>query len=121
MQHHTVAVTACQEKAAAFGIADDNIFTFWEWVGGRYSIWSAIGLPLILMIGAKQFSEFLEGAYEMDQHFQHAPLKENIPVILAVLGIWYSNFFNTSAQAIVPYSHRLRYFVPYIQTDGNGK
>lgn len=112
---HTIAVTACKEKAGAFGLSDDNIFTFWDWVGGRYSIWSAIGLPLILMIGTKQFSEFLDGAYDIDRHFQQAPLKHNIPVILALLGIWYSNFFNTTAQAIVPYSHRLRHLVSYIQ------
>ena len=112
---HTAAVTACKEKAAALGVADDSIFTFWDWVGGRYSIWSAIGLPLILMIGAKQFSEFLLGAHEIDHHFQEAPFKHNIPVILALLSIWYSNFFNTATQAIVPYSHRLRFLVPYIQ------
>ena|SRR3990167_1233003 len=121
---HTVAVTASKEKALTFGIPDERIFTFWDWVGGRYSIWSAIGLPLILMIGANQFSEFLEGAYEIDKHFQQTPLKSNIPVILALLAIWYTNFFNTSTQAIIPYSHRLRYLVPYIQQmemESNGK
>lgn len=112
---HIIAVTACKEKALAFGIPTDNIFTFWDWVGGRYSIWSAIGLPLVLMIGTKQFSQFLDGAYDVDKHFQQAPLKHNIPVILALLGIWYSNFFNTTAHAIAPYSHRLRHLVTYIQ------
>src|SRR3990167_964706 len=112
---HTVAVTASKEKALTFGIPDERIFTFWDWVGGRYSIWSAIGLPLILMIGAKQFSEFLLGAHEFDHHFQEAPFKHNIPVILALLSIWYSTFFHTATPAIVPYSHRLRFLVPYIQ------
>jgi glucose-6-phosphate isomerase len=112
---HVIAVTAHKHNALTFGVNSENIFTFWEWVGGRYSIWSAIGLPLLLMIGTQQFSEFLSGAHDIDQHFQHAPFKQNIPVILALLSIWYTNFFNASAHAIVPYSHRLRYFVPYIQ------
>ncbi len=115
VQKHLAAVTTRQDKAADFGVADDAIFTFWDWVGGRYSIWSAIGLPLILMIGPKQFCEFLDGAHSIDKHFQQAPFKHNIPVILALLAIWYGNFFNASAQAIVPYSHRLRFLVPYIQ------
>lgn len=114
-QKQTAAVTACTEKAAAFGVSVDAIFTFWDWVGGRYSIWSAIGLPLVLMIGPQQFCAFLEGAHGMDKHFQQAPFKHNIPVILALLAVWYGNFFHTAAQAIVPYSHRLRSLVSYIQ------
>lgn len=115
LQKHMAAVTTRKNKAAEFGVAEDAIFTFWDWVGGRYSIWSAIGLPLILMIGPKQFCEFLDGAHSIDKHFQQAPFKQNIPVILALLAVWYSNFFSASAHAIAPYSHRLRALVPYIQ------
>lgn len=115
LQKHTAAVTTHTDKAAAFGIPNNQIFTFWDWVGGRYSIWSAIGLPLILMIGPKQFCDFLEGAHSIDNHFQQTPFKHNIPVILALLAVWYGNFFNAAAHAIVPYSHRLRFLVPYIQ------
>lgn len=124
MQHHFIAMTANVEKALAFGISADNIFPLWEWIGGRYSIWSAVGLPLLLMIGNKQFHAFLEGAYEMDQHFCHAEFSQNMPVLLALLSIWYVNFFHASIQAIVPYSHRLRYLIPYLQQatmESNGK
>lgn len=123
-QHHFIAITAAKDKALAFGLPDANIFPLWDWVGGRYSIWSAIGLPLMLMIGQKQFSEFLEGAYEMDCHFRQAEFSENMPVLLALLGIWHMNFFGAQAHAIVPYSHRLRYLVPYLQQaemESNGK
>lgn len=121
---HFVAVTAKADKAIAYGIPSANIFPLWDWVGGRYSVWSSIALPIMLMLGSEQFSDFLSGAYNMDQHFQHAPYAENMPVILALLGIWYMNFFGTTAQAIVPYAHRLRYFIPYIQQvemESNGK
>lgn len=120
----TVAVTARPAHASAFGIPDDHIFSFKQGIGGRYSIWSSIGLPLVLMIGTKQFSEFLHGAKSMDQHFQQAPFAQNMPVLLALLGIWYGNFFQASAQAIIPYSYRLRSFVAYIQQlemESNGK
>lgn len=115
VKHHFAAVTVNKDKAVEFGIDNDLIFTFWDWVGGRYSIWSAIGIPLILMIGPRQFSEFLEGAHDMDHHFRTAPFNQNIPVILGLLAIWYVNFFNTAAQAIIPYSHRLRSLVSYLQ------
>lgn len=121
---HFIAITAATEKALAFGITKDHIFPLWDWVGGRYSIWSAIGLPLMLMIGEQQFAEFTQGAYEMDTHFKEADFAKNMPVLLALLGIWYRNFFGASVQAIVPYAHRLRYLIPYLQQadmESNGK
>lgn len=124
LQKHFIAVTAAADKARAFGIAENNIFPIWDWVGGRYSIWSAIGLPLRIMLGNARFDEFLHGAYQMDQHFRQADFAENLPVILAMLGIWYSNFFGAKAHAIVPYPHRLRYLVAYLQQadmESNGK
>lgn len=124
IKKHFIAVTAATQKAIEFGIPEDQIFPIWDWVGGRYSIWSAIGLPLMLMIGSKQFDEFLAGAYEMDQHFQHTDFAANMPVLLALLGIWYTNFFGASTQAIIPYSHRLRHFISYLQQaemESNGK
>ncbi|HTM63891.1 MAG TPA: glucose-6-phosphate isomerase [Gammaproteobacteria bacterium] len=115
VKKNTIAVTACRDKAVDFGISENAIFSLWDWVGGRYSIWSAIGLPLVLLIGPERFSEFLEGAHDIDNHFRTAPLSQNIPVILALLAIWYGNFFEASAHAIAPYSHRLRSLVSYIQ------
>lgn len=124
VMQHFVAVTANAEKAKAFGIAAEYIFPIWEWVGGRYSIWSASGLPLMLMIGTEGFDQFLAGAYAMDQHFREAPFNQNMPVLLALLGIWYTNFFDAKAQVIAPYSQRLRYLIPYLQQaemESNGK
>ncbi|OGT36836.1 MAG: glucose-6-phosphate isomerase [Gammaproteobacteria bacterium RIFCSPHIGHO2_12_FULL_37_14] len=124
IQHHFIAITASPTKAMAWGIPEENIFPVWEWVGGRYSIWSSIGIPLMLMIGDKQFADFLQGAHEMDEHFRHTDLTKNMPVLLALLGIWYINFFGTSAQAIVPYANALRYLIPYLQQaemESNGK
>jgi glucose-6-phosphate isomerase len=121
---HVVAVTAAKQKAEEFGILAENIFPLWEWVGGRYSVWSAIGLPLMLQLGTAGFDSFLAGAHEMDQHFIHADFKHNMPVILALLGIWYNNFFDSHLQAIIPYAHRLRYFIAYLQQadmESNGK
>lgn len=121
---HFIAVTASAQNAIAFGIPEQNIFPVWDWIGGRYSIWSAIGLPLMLMIGNKQFADFLEGAYEMDQHFRHSKFSQNIPVLMALLSIWNTNFLGANAQAVVPYSHQLRYFIPYLQQaemESNGK
>ncbi len=121
---HFIAITAAIEKALAFGIAKDNIFELWDWVGGRYSIWSAIGLPLALLIGMNHFSEFLAGAHAMDQHFQHAELTHNMPVLMGLLSIWYINFFDTTHHAIVPYSHPLHYLRSHIQQldmESNGK
>jgi len=124
MSQHFIAITAAPEKAQAFGISEENIFPLWDWVGGRYSIWSAIGLPLMLMIGNAQFSAFLSGASEIDQHFQTAPFAENMPVILALLGVWYRNFFGATTHALIPYAHRLRFLIPYLQQtemESNGK
>lgn len=124
LKQHFVAVTAAPEKAQAFGIPADQIFRIWDWVGGRYSIWSAISLPLMLMIGAKHFAAFLEGGYEMDTHFREAEFSQNIPVVLALLGIWYTNFFASDVHAIIPYAHRLKYLIPYLQQadmESNGK
>lgn len=124
IKHHVIAVTAAEDKALALGIPPDRIFPMWEWVGGRFSVWSAIGLPLMLMIGADAFDAFLEGAAAMDQHFQTAPLAANMPVILALLGIWNINFQEARAHAIIPYAHRLRYLIPYLrqaEMESNGK
>lgn len=122
--NHLIAITAAPDKAIRFGIPESHIFPIWDWVGGRYSVWSAVGLPLMLSIGPQQFNSFLRGAYEMDQHFVNAPFTENMPVILGLLDIWYSNFFATTAKAIVPYTHRLRLLIPYLQQaemESNGK
>lgn len=124
LARHFVAVTAAPEKAMQLGIPQENIFPLWDFVGGRYSIWSAIGLPLMLMIGPARFNEFLAGANDMDQHFRTADFAHNMPVLLGLLSIWYINFFGVVAHAIAPYSYRLRHFVPYIQQaemESNGK
>jgi len=121
---HFIAVTMAETAAIAFGIPTENIFPLWEWVGGRYSIWSAIGMPLALMIGMDAFLDFLEGAHAMDEHFQHTDFSQNMPVILALLGIWYINFFGASHHAIIPYSHHLHYLRAYLQQldmESNGK
>jgi glucose-6-phosphate isomerase len=123
-QTHFIAVTAKPEKAQAFGLPDEHIFPLWDWVGGRYSVWSAIGLPLALMIGNKQFMEFLQGAHHMDTHFREAPFAQNMPILLGLLDIWYTNFFGAKAQAIIPYSYRLRSLPGYFQQaemESNGK
>ncbi|MBA3660603.1 MAG: glucose-6-phosphate isomerase [Gammaproteobacteria bacterium] len=124
LKQHFIAITANSKKAIEFGIESSHIFPIWNWVGGRYSIWSAIGLPLALMIGNENFKEFLAGADEMDQHFRSAPLGKNLPFILALLDIWYINFFGATAKAIAPYGYRLRHFVSYLQQaemESNGK
>ena len=119
-----IAITAATDRASAFGIPPHHIFPIWDWVGGRYSLWSAIGLPLMLMIGRDHFTDFLTGAFEMDQHFKEADCLVNMPILLALLSHWYINFFNASAAAICPYSHRLRYLTDYLQQadmESNGK
>jgi glucose-6-phosphate isomerase len=121
---HFIAVTAAKEAALAFGIPKENIFTLWDWVGGRYSLWSAIGMPLALMIGMDAFEEFLAGAHAMDEHFKTTEFSKNIPVIMALLGIWYINFFNASHHAVIPYSHHLHYLRTHLQQldmESNGK
>lgn len=112
------------QAAAEFGIVEQNILPMWDWVGGRYSIWSAIGLPVALMIGHEQFSQLLKGAEAMDQHFVSTPFAENMPVILALLGIWYINVYGCQSQALLPYSHYLRWLPSYVQQldmESNGK
>lgn len=124
LRHHFIAITANEQKAIELGLAPHNIFPLWDWVGGRYSIWSAIGLPLMLMIGRDAFQQFLDGAHQVDLHFQQADFSRNIPVLMGMLSIWYRNFFHASAQAIIPYAHRLRHLVPYLQQadmESNGK
>ncbi|HSW70188.1 MAG TPA: glucose-6-phosphate isomerase [Gammaproteobacteria bacterium] len=121
---HFIAVTQATEKARQFGIPEAQIFSIWDWVGGRYSVWSAIGLPIALMIGMENFYEFLDGAHEMDQHFRETPFNKNIPVLLGLLGIWYINFFGCGTQAIIPYAYELNFFRDYIQQadmESNGK
>jgi glucose-6-phosphate isomerase len=121
---HFVAVSTNAERVADFGIDTDNMFGFWDWVGGRYSLWSAIGLPIALAIGPERFVELLEGAHAMDTHFRSAPLEENLPVILGLLGVWYSDFFKARTQAILPYDQYLKYFADYFQQgdmESNGK
>ena len=121
---HFTAVSSNVEKAKAFGIDEENIFPMWDWVGGRYSLWSAIGLPLALAIGIDNFRDLLRGAYEMDEHFRTAQLAQNMPVIMALLGVWYVNFFGVNSHAILPYDHYLRSLPAHLQQldmESNGK
>ena len=121
---HFVAVSTNIEAAKKFGIREDSIFQFWDWVGGRYSLWSSIGLPIALSIGYEAFTELLEGAFAMDQHFLEAPLEANMPVILALVGIWNINFLGAETQAIIPYDqalHQLPAFLQQLDMESNGK
>ncbi len=121
---HFIAVSANVEEATRFGIEEENIFKMWDWVGGRYSLWSSIGLSIAIYIGMDRFEALLQGAYEMDQHFRHAPHEKNMPVILAVLGIWYTNFFKSETHALLPYDQHLHRFPAYFQQgdmESNGK
>ena len=121
---HFVAISTNTERVTAFGIDANNMFEFWNWVGGRYSLWSAIGLSIALYIGMDGFEELLEGAHEADLHFRHTPLQENIPVIMALLGVWYNNFFDAESQAILAYDQSLCFFADYFQQadmESNGK
>jgi len=121
---HFVAVSTNREKVGEFGIDPANMFRFWDWVGGRYSLWSAIGLSIALYLGFDRFSELLAGAHAMDEHFQKAAPEQNMPVILAMLGIWYNNFFGARSQAIIPYDqylHRFPAFLQQLDMESNGK
>jgi glucose-6-phosphate isomerase len=121
---HFVALSTNREAVQAFGINPDNMFEFWDWVGGRYSLWSAIGLSIALYIGMDNFEELLAGAHDMDQHFRSAPLPQNMPVILALLGIWQRNFFAADSHAILPYDqhlHRLPAYLQQADMESNGK
>ena len=122
--NHFVALSTNQEAVSAFGIDVDNMFEFWDWVGGRYSLWSAIGLPIALVIGMDGFEQLLEGAGDIDEHFRTAPLADNIPVLMALLGIWYHGFFDAHSHAILPYDQYLYRFAAYFQQadmESNGK
>lgn len=124
MRHHFVAVSSNVEKANKFGINKKNIFPMWDWVGGRFSLWSAVGLSIACAVGFENFQKFLHGAQQMDTHFQKTDFSENIPVILGVLSVWYNNFFETETEAVIPYTHYLEKFVPYLQQafmESNGK
>lgn len=124
IKNHFVALSTNKEKVAEFGIDTNNMFEFWDFVGGRYSLWSAIGLPIACSVGFDKFEELLEGAYEMDKHFINAPIEENIPVIMAVIGIWYNNFFNAQSYTVLPYSQYLHRFTAFLQQsdmESNGK
>ena len=124
LRKHFVAVSTNVEGVTAFGIDAANMFPFWDWVGGRYSVWSSIGLSVALAVGYEQFSEFLAGAHAMDQHFQNAPLEQNMPVILALLGVWYRNFFDYRSVSIAPYHQDLGNVPSYLQQlemESNGK
>jgi len=121
---HFVAVSTNTEAVKEFGIDIENMFPFWDWVGGRYSVWSAIGLSVALAIGFENFSEFLAGAYRMDQHFQEAPLAQNMPVIMGLIGLWNRNFFGNGSISIAPYHQDLNQFPAYLQQlemESNGK
>lgn len=121
---HFVAVSTNAKEVSKFGIDTANMFEIWDWVGGRYSLWSAIGLPIALYVGMDNFIRLLEGGHEMDNHFRSTPLAENIPVIMGMLGIWYINFFNAQTHAIVPYDHSLARFPNHMQQldmESNGK
>ena len=121
---HFVAVSTNAKEVTKFGIAPENMFVFWDWVGGRYSLWSSIGLSIAATVGFENFVQLLDGAHEMDNHFRQQPFEKNIPVILALLGVWYNNFFNAASEAILPYDQYLHRFAAYFQQgnmESNGK
>ncbi|MBF0255027.1 MAG: glucose-6-phosphate isomerase [Gammaproteobacteria bacterium] len=121
---HFIAISTNREKVEAFGIDAAHMLEFWDWVGGRYSLWSAIGFPIAVAIGMDNFRQLLAGAHCMDEHFRTAPLAQNMPVIMALLGIWYINYFGASSQAILPYDQYLRHLPDYLQQadmESNGK
>ncbi|WFC95964.1 glucose-6-phosphate isomerase [Malassezia brasiliensis] len=121
---HFVALSTNEKEVTKFGIAKENMFKFWDWVGGRYSLWSAIGLSIMVSIGWENFKEMLDGAHAMDMHYLNAPLEQNIPAILGLLGIWYDDFFNAQTHAILPYDQYMHKFADYFQQgdmESNGK
>ncbi len=124
VKHHFAALSTNRQAVEEFGIDPENMFEFWDWVGGRYSSWSAIGLAIACYVGFDNFVQLLEGAHDMDRHFREAPFAENIPVILALLGIWYNNFFDAETHVILPYDQYLHRFPAYFQQgdmESNGK
>jgi len=121
---HFSAVSSNVKAAKEFGINENNVFQMWDWVGGRYSLWSAISLPIVIAIGTENFDELLQGAYEADVHFRTAPLEDNIPINMALLGIWYNNFFDAQSSVVLPYDQHLHKFPAYLQQadmESNGK
>ena len=121
---HFAAVSTNTQKISDFGIVPAHVFTMWDWVGGRFSLWSAVGLSIALAVGYDHFEAMLDGAFEMDQHFKHSPFKENIPVVLSLISIWYANFHKAETQAIIPYTQYLSRFSAYLQQgimESNGK
>ena len=121
---HFIAVAANVEAATEFGIKEENIFKMWDWVGGRYSLWSSIGLSVAIYVGMDRFESLLQGAYEMDIHFKETPLDKNLPVILALLGVWYTNFYHAESHVLLPYDQHLHRFPAYFQQgdmESNGK
>lgn len=121
---HFVAVSTNMQKVTEFGINPDNVFPMWDWVGGRFSLWSAVGLTISLAVGYNNFNELLSGANEMDEHFKTADFDKNIPVVLALLSIWYNNFFGAESEALIPYTQYLQKLAPYLQQgtmESNGK
>lgn len=124
LQNHLLAISSNKAAAIQFGISEENILEMWDWVGGRYSLWSAIGLPIAIAIGMDRFIQLLEGAHAMDQHFRTAPYERNIPVLMALIGIWYINFFSANCHAILPYAEHLKHLPAYLQQadmESNGK
>ncbi|MEC4766920.1 glucose-6-phosphate isomerase [Halomonas sp. CUBES01] len=124
IRQHFIGVSASPEKMSEWGIADDHQLMFWEWVGGRYSLWGTIGLPIALVVGMDNFRELLAGAHAMDRHFREAPMAENLPVLLGLAGIWNVNFLDIRAHSILPYDGRLEYFAAYLEQlemESNGK
>ena len=122
--NHFAAISTAIDKVKAFGISEERIFGFWDWVGGRYSIWSAIGLPLMIAIGPENFNRFLDGGHAMDRHFQEAPVLENLPMLMGLLGLWHRNICGYPSRAIIPYDQRLSRFPAYLQQldmESNGK
>lgn len=121
---HFVAVSTNLEKIKEFGIADDNVFPMWDWVGGRFSLWSAVGLSIALSVGFENFESLLDGAHDMDVHFRETPFEENIPVLLGLISVWYNNFYKAETEAIIPYTQYLHRFSAYLQQgimESNGK
>ncbi len=121
---HFVALSTNEKEVVAFGIDKNNMFEFWDWVGGRYSLWSAIGLSIVLTIGYQHFEDLLKGAHATDTHFRNTPFEKNIPVIMALVGLWYTNFFGTQTEAILPYDQYMHRFAAYFQQgnmESNGK
>ncbi len=124
MAKHFVAVSSNIQKAQAFGITPNNIFPVWDWVGGRYSLWSAIGLPIAIALGVDGYNRLRKGAFAMDEHFRKAPPHQNMPVLLALLGIWYQHFWQSKSHCVLPYDHNLQHFPSYLQQldmESNGK